>query len=299
MSNKPTKEELKAEIQVILKDANLEETAAKKVRLQLEENLKCDLSNRKKEVDELVMDYVNSQASSAEEDEEEDEDDAGKGKKKGGRNAKGNSDYEEDEEEEEDDENDDDDDYSEEEKPKGRKSGGKRGTPAKRGPVAKKKKRTSDSEDESEASDDDDEEEGSDEDYRPQKGAKGAKGGKAAGKKRKNDSDSDSDEDWKQTKPAKAKKGAAAGGAKKGGGKGTGYTRPYTLSADLAALCGAESLPRHEVVKKIWAIIKERNLYDPKNKQFAICDADLQKVIGVKRFRTFGMLKYLKPHFKD
>lgn len=62
---------------------------------------------------------------------------------------------------------------------------------------------------------------------------------------------------------------------------------------------GADSLPRHEVVKKIWAMIKERNLYDPKNKQYAICDSDLLKVMGVKRFRTFGMLKYLREHFLD
>jgi len=60
---------------------------------------------------------------------------------------------------------------------------------------------------------------------------------------------------------------------------------------------GSEALPRHEVVKKMWAIIKERNLYDPSNKQFAICDDDLMKVIGVKRFRTFGMMKFLKNHF--
>lgn len=38
---------------------------------------------------------------------------------------------------------------------------------------------------------------------------------------------------------------------------------------------------------------------DPKNKQFAICDDELMKVIGVKRFRTFGMMKYLKSHFVD
>lgn len=40
-------------------------------------------------------------------------------------------------------------------------------------------------------------------------------------------------------------------------------------------------------------------LQDPKNKQFAICDEELMKVIGVKRFRTFGMMKYLKNHFVD
>ncbi|XP_053658109.1 mitotic apparatus protein p62 [Anopheles marshallii] len=279
MTKNPTKAELKAEISKILKDANLEETAAKKVRLQLEQNLKCDLSNRKKEVDDLVMDYVNSQASDSDEDDDdeddEDEDYTGNGKGKNNRKAEENSDYEEEEDEE---------DLSEEENPRARKSGGKRGTPAKRGP-AKKKKRTSNSDDES---DDDDEEQGSDDDYKPQAVAKGGKGGK----KKRNNSDSDSGS-RKRSKPAAKPK--QAGGAK----KSSGYTRPYTLSADLAAICGAESLPRHEVVKKIWAIIKERNLYDPKNRQFAICDADLQKVIGVKRFRTFGMLKYLKPHFKD
>lgn len=62
---------------------------------------------------------------------------------------------------------------------------------------------------------------------------------------------------------------------------------------------GQESMARHEVVKKVWAIIKEKNLYDQSNKQFAICDDDLYKVMGVKRFRTFGMMKYLKTHFHD
>lgn len=62
---------------------------------------------------------------------------------------------------------------------------------------------------------------------------------------------------------------------------------------------GADSLPRQEVVKKMWEIIKERNLYDPKNKQFAYCDNELLPIMRVKRFRTFAMLKYLKRHFLD
>jgi len=51
--------------------------------------------------------------------------------------------------------------------------------------------------------------------------------------------------------------------AKKGGGKGKGggYTRAITLSPELAAIVGAEQMARHEVVKKVWGIIKERNLY--------------------------------------
>lgn len=87
----------------------------------------------------------------------------------------------------------------------------------------------------------------------------------------------------------------AAGGR----GKGGGYTRAYKLSPALAELMGQEEMPRHEVVKRVWTIIKEKNLYDPNNKQFAICDDALYKVIGTKRFRTFGMMKYLKTHFLD
>lgn len=117
-------------------------------------------------------------------------------------------------------------------------------------------------------------------DYKPKKKAPGRK------RKRGSSDDDDSDEDWKESKK-KGKKG-----------KGTGFTRPYKLSPELSSLMGgADELPRHEVVKKVWKIIKEKNLYDPKNKQFAICDEQLEKVIGVKRFRTFGMMKYLMPHF--
>lgn len=131
-------------------------------------------------------------------------------------------------------------------------------------PEVKKKKRKADDSDE--------------DDYSPKKSSYKAK------KKRGSSDDDDSDDDWKEAK-------------KKKKGKGTGFTRPYKLSPELSALMGAKEMPRHEVVKKIWKIIKEKNLYDKKNRQFAICDEQLEKVIGVKRFRTFGMMKYLMPHF--
>ncbi|XP_059610643.1 uncharacterized protein LOC132257663 [Phlebotomus argentipes] len=245
-----SREKLRTEINAILKDADLSVMSAKKVRQTLEEKLNCNLSARKKEVDELVMDFVNS---------------------------KDNNDASGSEEEDE----------SEEEAPK---RGAKRPPPTKK-PVAKK--RGGDSSDESESGG----EEASDDDYKPQKNS--AKKGAPKGKRKKDDSESDSDEDWKAPKKAPKKAGAAAASTGKGKGRGTGFTRAYTLSPELAALMGAEALPRHEVVKKMWAMIKERNLYDPKNKQYAICDNDLIKVIGVKRFRTFGMLKYLREHFLD
>ncbi|XP_065360608.1 uncharacterized protein Non2 [Calliphora vicina] len=114
------------------------------------------------------------------------------------------------------------------------------------------------------------------------------------------ESDAGSDSDFEMPKKkAAAKKKKAPGDKPAGPRKSTGFTRAYNLSPELSSLMGAEALPRHEVVKKVWAIIKERNLYDPKNKQFAICDDELMKVMKVKRFRTFGMLKHLKPHFLE
>ncbi|KAF7991411.1 hypothetical protein HCN44_002973 [Aphidius gifuensis] len=260
-----SKDELRKEITAILKDADLTTMSAKKVRQNIEEKLDIDLSSRKKEVDDLVMDHL-----------QEKQDDGGKKKKKA---ASEESEEGEEEEEEEDE-------ASEEEEEEEKK-------PAKRGPPKKtpsKRKKGSSDDDES-GSDDD----ASDEEYSPKKVAKVTpKKGKPAAKKGKGKgkgSDSDSDEDW-----GKSKKPAA--GAKKGPGKGKGgYTRAIPLSPELAAIVGAEAMARGEVVKKVWAIIRERNLYDPKNKQYAICDDELMKVIGVKRFRTFGMMKYLKSHF--
>lgn len=79
------------------------------------------------------------------------------------------------------------------------------------------------------------------------------------GKKgKKKGSDSDSDEDWGKNKKAPGTTAKKGGGKGKGGG---GYTRALTLSPELAAIVGAEQMARHEVVRKVWSIIKERNLY--------------------------------------
>lgn len=156
---------------MILQNSDLEKTSSKEVRTKLEAKLHIDLTSRKKELDKLIMECVNSMQDSASSSSEESE------------------------------------------------------------PVVKAKKRKADSSDES--------------DYKPTKSAKKRRG-----------SSSDSDNDWQSKKKKPAKKG-----------KYTGFTRPYKLSPELASLMGEKELPRHEVVKKVWAIIKEKNLYDPKNKQ--------------------------------
>lgn len=53
----------------ILKDADLESTSSKKVRLQLEDILNCDLLSRKKEIDELVLSCINPEGDDDEESE--------------------------------------------------------------------------------------------------------------------------------------------------------------------------------------------------------------------------------------
>jgi len=193
------------------------------VRQQLEKKLGIDLSDRRKEVDALIMADVEDQVNSHSDEEQ-----------------------------------------SEEEAPKG--------------------KDESESEPESEGKGDDD--------YEP--GKKSPRKPKASPKKRKASDDDDSDEDWGKRKKAQQN-------AKKGGGRGkkSAFTKSFKLSPELADVVGSDVMPRHEVVKKLWAVIKERELQDPSNKQYAICDDQLLTVIGVKRFRTFGMMKHLKDHFLE
>ena len=68
-----SKADLKKEIQAILKDADLDNTSAKKVRLELQEKLDCDLTDRKKEVDQLVMEVIDEQTQEDDEEEKSEE----------------------------------------------------------------------------------------------------------------------------------------------------------------------------------------------------------------------------------
>ncbi|XP_011447145.3 uncharacterized protein [Magallana gigas] len=77
------------------------------------------------------------------------------------------------------------------------------------------------------------------------------------------------------------------------------YSKPCSLSPALAEVMGTDQMARSEVVKKMWAIIKERNLQDPKNKQFLLCDDQLFNVFKKKRVKTFGMMKILRNHIFD
>lgn len=73
--------------------------------------------------------------------------------------------------------------------------------------------------------------------------------------------------------------------------------KPLTPSADLAAVVGAGTITRGEVVSKIWDYIKKNQLQDPANKREINADAKLQKVFdGKPRVNMFEMNKYLSKH---
>lgn len=78
--------------------------------------------------------------------------------------------------------------------------------------------------------------------------------------------------------------------------KGEGLTKPYALSADLSAIVGRTHASRGEVIKYLWAYIKEHKLQDPENKQYFKPDRKMAKVFGEDKVRGFAMAKYISSH---
>jgi chromatin remodeling complex protein RSC6 len=88
-------------------------------------------------------------------------------------------------------------------------------------------------------------------------------------------------------------KGTTTGG--KSGAQG-GLARPVKPSNELAAITGSDSLPRSEVVSKMWEYIKKNNLQNPENKREILADDKLEKVFGTKKVTMFEMNKHLSRH---
>ena len=80
--------------------------------------------------------------------------------------------------------------------------------------------------------------------------------------------------------------------------KTTAFMKALTPSPELAAIVGAQPLPRTEVTKRIWDYIKARNLQNPANKRNVLCDAQLKAVMGKDEVTMFEMTKLVGQHLK-
>jgi len=90
--------------------------------------------------------------------------------------------------------------------------------------------------------------------------------------------------------------------AKKAGKKrkpNPAFMKAMTPSATLAAVIGANPMPRTEVTKRIWGYIKRNGLQDKKNKRMINADEKLKPLFGGKsQVSMFEMTKLVNKHLK-
>ena len=102
----------------------------------------------------------------------------------------------------------------------------------------------------------------------------------------------------KATKKAAPKKAATkkASGAKRK--PNPAFMKALTPSPALAAVIGANPVPRTEVVKKLWAYIKKNDLQDKNNRRNINADDKLKSVFGKPTVNMFEMTKIVNKHLK-
>jgi upstream activation factor subunit UAF30 len=105
----------------------------------------------------------------------------------------------------------------------------------------------------------------------------------------------------KAATPAKAAPKAAAAAKKPAAARkpNAAFMKAMTPSAQLAAVVGANPLPRTEVTKKVWDYIKKQNLQDAANRRMINADDKLKVVFGGKaQVSMFEMTKLISDHLK-
>jgi chromatin remodeling complex protein RSC6 len=76
------------------------------------------------------------------------------------------------------------------------------------------------------------------------------------------------------------------------------FLKPLTPSAQLAAIVGAQALPRTEVTKKVWEYIKKHGLQDKVKRTLINADAKLKEVVKVAQVSMFELTKLVNSHLK-
>ena len=98
----------------------------------------------------------------------------------------------------------------------------------------------------------------------------------------------------KKVAPAKKETAAKAAPAKRT--PNAAFMKALTPSPQLAAVIGAQPLPRTEVTKKIWEYIKVNKLQDAANKRNINADAKLKEIFKKAQVSMFEMTKLVNSH---
>lgn len=82
--------------------------------------------------------------------------------------------------------------------------------------------------------------------------------------------------------------------------KNSPLMKPMKLSDELQAVVGEDSLPRGQVMKKMWKYIKDNDLQNPENKRNIFADDKLRPIFdGQDEITMFEMTKLVSQHMTD
>ena len=93
--------------------------------------------------------------------------------------------------------------------------------------------------------------------------------------------------------PTRSPRAKAASGSARARQPNPALQKPLQPSAALAAVVGAEPLPRAEVVSRVWAYIKAQGLQNPEDRREIVADERFRPVFGRDRVTLFELNKDL------
>ena len=102
----------------------------------------------------------------------------------------------------------------------------------------------------------------------------------------------------KTAAPAKKASAATTAVPAKKRAPSAAFMKAMTPSAALAAVIGAQPMPRTEVTKKIWEYIKKHDLQDPAKRTMINADAKLKVIFDKPQVSMFEMTKLINGHLK-
>jgi len=77
------------------------------------------------------------------------------------------------------------------------------------------------------------------------------------------------------------------------------FNKELDVSPELQKVVGEKSLSRPQVMKKVWAYIKENDLQNPEDKRNIIADDNLEPIFGEEEVSMFEMTKLISSHLTD